>query len=103
VSEKALAFVDDLVRDFGDEEVAQAIGAESIASGVDREFLSRVKTRCILKARLAEQARAERERQAEAEYQRKLKEEGERMTPEERQRAAEAKAQVEAFVRGLPS
>lgn len=88
VSEKALAFVRDLQDRFGDEPLCESMRAEFVASKhtVDREFLSRVKSRLLVEGERRAQESEKRRQDDEFEYQRRMKEEAESM-PEETRKA----------------
>jgi len=101
VSPKALEFVDDLVREFGDDAVASMIGEEATRSKVDREFLSRVKSVLLLESRRRSKAADAAQAKANAEYQREMQAGRDAMTPEQQAKADEARAGVADLVRSM--
>jgi hypothetical protein len=101
VSEGAVRFVSELEDEFGSPRVVWAMGVEAKAGPVDRTFLSRVKSRLVIDAEVRRRGDEEAARVSEAEYQRRERERIESMTPEDHERAAAAKAEVDAFVRGM--
>lgn len=102
VTEKALAFVRDLQDRFGDEPLCESMRAEFVASKhtVDREFLSRVKSRLLMEGERQAQESEKRRQERDAAAIRAEQERIANASPEEKARAEVIKAGIADFLKG---
>ena len=103
VSQGAIDMLEEMVRDFGDEDVIAMLGIEAKRSRIDREFLSRVKGALVVDASRRAREGERRSQSVAIEEQRALEERLANASPEEQRRAAEVRDSIGAFIRGIGS